>query len=51
VDASQNAASNNITINRNAHKIDGATSNFVMSTDGQVKELVYYNATRGWITV
>ena len=33
------------------HKIDGATSNFVMSTDGQAKELVYYNVARGWITV
>ena len=40
--------SNNLTINRNGHNINGAGSNLVLSTNGQAITLVYVDATRGW---
>lgn len=49
IDGTGQANSNNITINRNSHKINGATSNHTISTNRQEVTLLYYNATQGWV--
>jgi len=49
-DAGDNAATNNITVDRNGHNINGAASNFVVDVDKGWVEFVYVNATLGWIT-
>jgi hypothetical protein len=49
VDAGGNAATNNITVNRNGHNIAGAASNITISTARASLALVYYNATQGWV--
>ena len=51
VDAEANAATNNITINRNGQNIDGVAEDLVVDIDGAAFILAYYNATRGWIFI
>ena len=43
-----NAATNNITINRNSQPIQGLDANMTISTDSAAISLVYSNATYGW---
>ena len=43
-----NAATNNITINRNSQPIQGLYANMTISTDSAAISLVYSNATYGW---
>ena len=43
-----NAATNNITINRNSEPIQGVAGNMTISTDSAAISLVYSNATYGW---
>ena len=49
VDARGTFGSNNLTVNRNGHKINGAESNLVLSTNGQAITLVYVDTDRGWV--
>ena len=49
IDYAGTAATNNITVNRNGHKIQGAASNLVVSTDRAGFTLVYIDATQGWL--
>ena len=49
IDASGTADSNNITINRNSHIIQGAGSNLAIATERAAFTLVYFNATQGWL--
>ena len=44
-------AGNDVTIARNGHNIDGAASNKTMQNDGDMKQLVYANATEGFKTI
>jgi len=48
VDARGTFNSNNLTINRNGHNINGSGANLVLSTNGQAITLVYVDSTRGW---
>ena len=43
-----NAATNNITINRNSEPIQGLAANMTISTDSAAISLVYSNSTYGW---
>ena len=43
-----NAATNNITINRNSQPIQGLDANMTISTDSAAISLVYSNSTYGW---
>ena len=49
IDGTGSSESNNITINRNGHKILGADSDFTVDVNRSAIDLVYYNATQGWI--
>ena len=49
IDGTGNAATNNITINRNGHKILASDSDFTIDVDRTAVDLVYYNTTNGWI--
>ena len=49
IDGTGNAAANNITINRNGHKILGGDSDFTLDVNRVAVDLVYYNVTQGWI--
>jgi hypothetical protein len=40
---------NNLTVGRNSHNIQGAASDLVVSTERAGFALVYYNATQGWL--
>ena len=40
---------NNLTIARNGHKIQGATADLVVSTERAANTLVYVDATQGWL--
>ena len=44
------AQTNNITIAPNGNKIQGVTSNFLINTQGGSANLVYVDATQGWLT-
>ena len=48
VDARGTFQSNNLTVNRNGHNINGSGANLVLSTNGQAITLVYVDTTRGW---
>ena len=50
-DYNSTAATNNITINRNSNKINGATSNLTISKANSAVQLVYIDATTGWQSV
>jgi len=42
-------ATNNLTIGRNSHKIQGETTNSTLSTNRAQVTLVYVDATKGWL--
>jgi hypothetical protein len=48
VDARGTFQSNNLTIARNGHNINGSGANLILSTNGQAITLVYVDSTRGW---
>ena len=48
-DAKGSAGTNNITINRNGHLIQGSANNAVINLNFGVKTYVYESATKGWI--
>lgn len=47
-DAAGNAATNNITIDRNSVKINGGTDNLLIDLDGGAAALIYTGSTYGW---
>ena len=49
IDGTGNAATNNITVARNGHKIEGATSNLTIDLNRAAFGLVYYNTAQGWL--
>lgn len=49
IDATGNASTNNITVARNGHKIQGVTQDLTIDTDRAAFGLVYYNSTQGWL--
>jgi len=49
VDYAGTADTNNITIGRNSHKIQGASSDLTVSTERAAFRLVYVDATQGWL--
>lgn len=51
IDGTGNAATNNITIGRNGHKIQGSAADMVIDVDRAALGLVYYNATHGWVLI
>ena len=40
---------NNLTVGRNSHKIQGDASDLTVSTERAGFGLIYYNATQGWL--
>ena len=50
-DYAQTWATNNLTLNPNGSKLEGATNNAIQNTNGQSITLVYIDSTRGWIVV
>ena len=48
IDAEGTFGTNNLTVGRNSQKIQGATSDLVISTNGAGIALVYVNADNGW---
>ena len=52
IDAGGNANANPITIKpETSSKIMGSTTSIVISQDGDSREFVYYNTSRGWIVI
>ena len=51
LDATGNAATNNITVARNGNNIQGATADLTISTNRAAIGLVYVNATQGWVLI
>ena len=49
VDAVGTFDTNNLTVGRNSHKIQGATSDLTVDTERAGFTLVYYNAAQGWL--
>ena len=49
IDGTGNASSHAITVARNGQKINGATSDYTISTNRGTVNLVYYNSAQGWI--
>ena len=49
IDYAGTADTNNITIGRNSHKIQGAASDMTVSTERAAFTLVYVDATQGWL--
>ena len=49
LDVSGTFDTNNLTVLRNSHKIQGATSDLTVSTERAGFTLVYLNATQGWL--
>ena len=49
IDGTGNAATNNITIARNGHNIEGSATDLTIDVDRAAFGLVYYNATQGWV--
>jgi len=49
IDATGQAATNNITIARNSEKIQGAAADLTIATNRAAIGLVYYNSTHGWV--
>ena len=47
-DGKDNAATNNITVARNGHNINGNAGNFIIDVDGAATTLVYMDSTEGW---
>ena len=51
VDATGNAATNNIIVDRNGSKITGLSDNLTIDINDAAITLAYYNTTRGWLVV
>ena len=51
LDATGNAATNNITVARNGNKIQGAAADLTIGTNRAAIGLVYVNATEGWVLI
>ena len=51
IDATGNASTNNITVSRNGHNIQGATSDLTINIDRAGIGLVYYDSAQGWILI
>ena len=51
MDATGNAATNNITVARNGNNIQGAAANLTIATNRAAIGLVYVNATEGWVLI
>ena len=51
IDGTGNAATNNITVARNGHKIIGADSDLTININRAGLGLVYYNTTQGWLLI
>ena len=51
LDATGNAATNNITVIRNGHKIQGAAANLTIATARAGIGLVYVNVAQGWVLI
>jgi hypothetical protein len=49
VDYAGTAATNNITVNPNGNKIQGTTNNRIINTNREAINLVYVDATQGWL--
>ena len=49
IDYAGTADTNNITIGRNGHKIQGASSDMTVATERAAFTLVYADATQGWL--
>ena len=49
IDYAGTADTNNITIGRNSHKIQGDSADLTVSTERAAFTLVYVNATQGWL--
>jgi hypothetical protein len=49
IDYGATADTNNITIGRNSHKIQGASANLTVSTERAAFTLVYVDSTQGWL--
>ena len=49
IDVTGNAATNNITVGRNGHKIQGAASDLVININRTALGLVYYDSAQGWL--
>ena len=51
IDVTGNAATNNITVARNGHKIQGSAIDLTININRAAIGLVYYNATQGWVLI
>ena len=51
LDATGNAATNNITVARNGNNIQGAASDLTISTNRAAIGLVYVNVAQGWVLI
>ncbi|MDB4339614.1 hypothetical protein OAA08_00860 [bacterium] len=51
IDVTGNASTNNITVSRNGHKIQGAASDLTINVDRAGIGLVYYNSAQGWVLI
>lgn len=51
LDATGNAASNNITVARNGHNIQGSAANLTIATNRAAIGLVYVNVAQGWVLI
>mgnify|MGYP000170753160 CR=1 FL=1 len=49
IDVTGNAATNNITIGRSGHNIQGVASDLTININRTALGLVYYDATQGWL--
>jgi len=46
-----NAATNNITVARNGHNIQGSSSDLIININRAGIGLVYYNSAQGWVLI
>ena len=51
LDATGNAGSNNITVARNGHNIQGSAANLTIATNRAAIGLVYVNVAQGWVLI
>ena len=51
IDVTGNASTNNITVSRNGHNIQGAASDLTINVDRAGIGLVYYNSAQGWVLI
>ena len=49
IDYAATADTNNITVGRNSHKIQGASENLTVATERAAFTLVYVDSTQGWL--